>query len=201
VLKLVSIISFRYSVISGLNTNPLELAYHQAARAVLEGRRRTPADVFETLRSIYVEDESFQRSMALVTFGPGGSGKKLAKYVLARLESDASARACDPDTDPATIEHVLPENPSAAWEATFPERLWEASIYRLGNLTLLEPFLNRRVANLDYPQKVAAYAESRYVLTVDLTQTAPDEWTPERLDARQRRLAVRAVHLWRADFA
>ena len=30
---------------------------------------------------------------------------------------------------------------------------------------------------------------------------APDRWTLELLDARQRQLAARAVHLWRADFA
>jgi hypothetical protein len=117
------------------------------------------------------------------------------------LESDRSGRACDLDTDPSTIEHVLPENPSAAWEAMFPEHLWERSIYRLGNLTLLEPPLNRRVGNTDYSQKVTAYLESHYCLTRDIVEAAPAQWTPELLDDRQRRLAVRAVHLWRADFA
>ena len=32
VLKLVSVISFRYTVVSGLNTNPLEPTYHRAAQ-------------------------------------------------------------------------------------------------------------------------------------------------------------------------
>lgn len=201
VLKLVSVISFRYSVVSGLNANALEPAYHAAARAVLDGASRTPADVFETLRPIYVDDDRFQQNLALLTLGTSGAGKKLAKYILARLESDRSGRACDPDTDPSTIEHVLPENPSAAWEAMFPERLWETSVYRLGNLTLLEPSLNRRVGNGEYAHKVAAYAESHYVLTRDIADSAPEQWTPELLEARQRRLAGRGVHLWRADFA
>jgi hypothetical protein len=201
VLRLVSVISFRYSVVSGLNTNALEPLYHAAARAVLDGSSRSPADVFETLRPIYVDDERFQQNMTHLTLGTAGAGKKLAKYILARLESDASGRACDPDTDPSTIEHVLPENPSASWEALFPERLWEDSIYRLGNLTLLEPALNRRVGNADYIQKVGAYADSHYRLTRDIAATAPEQWTPEQLEARQRRVAARAVHLWRVDFA
>ena len=30
---------------------------------------------------------------------------------------------------------------------------------------------------------------------------APEEWTPARLAERRRRLAARAVRLWRSDFA
>lgn len=199
--KLVSVISFRYSVVSELNTNALEPAYHAAARAVLDGASRRPADVFETLKAIYVDDDRFRQNVARMALATSGNGKKLAKYVLARLESDRSGRACDPDTDPATIERVLPENPSAAWEAIFPERLWETSIYRLGNLTLLEPSLNRRVGNADYAQKAAAYEESHYLSTRDIPTSAPDQWTPDLLEVRQRRLADRAVQLWRAAFA
>jgi hypothetical protein len=139
--------------------------------------------------------------MAIFTLGTSGVGKKLAKYVLARLETDASGRACDPETDPGTIEHILPENPAQSWTAMFPEQLWEANVYRLGNLTLLEPGLNRQVGNGEYPQKVAAYAQSQYRLTRDIVELAPEQWTPELLNERQRRLAARAVHRWRADFA
>lgn len=38
-------------------------------------------------------------------------------------------------------------------------------------------------------------------LTRQVAGHALDEWTPDRLDARQAALAARAVHLWRADFA
>src|SRR5262249_54578871 len=37
VLKLVSVISFRYTVVSALSTSALETVYHQAAKAVLDG--------------------------------------------------------------------------------------------------------------------------------------------------------------------
>lgn len=201
ILKLVSVISFRYSVVSGLNANALEPAYHVAARAVLDEVSRSPGEVFEKLKDIYVDDARFENDMAFLPLGTSGIGKRLAKYILARFESDRSGRACDPETDPGTIEHVLPENPSSSWTASFPEHLWEQNVYRLGNLTLLEPSLNRRVGNADYAQKVEAYKQSTYMLTKDIAEAAPEEWTPELLDARQRRLASRAVHLWRSDFA
>lgn len=201
VLKLVSIISFRYTVVSGLNTNVLEPAYHEGAKAVLNGTALTPRQVLERLRAIYVEDERFMQNFALLTIDTGGQRKKLAKYILARLEQDLSGRACDPDTDPGTIEHILPENPQDDWAEHFPRDRWESDVYRLGNLTLLEVAANRQVANATYDEKRNAYTASTYTVTRQIPEIAPEQWTPELLDARQNRLAQRAVHLWRSDFA
>lgn len=200
VLKLVSVISFRYSVVSRLNTNALEPAYHQAAKAVLEGIARNPAQVFDRLKPIYVDDAKFEQDFSLLELDTG-QRKKLAKYMLARLEHDFSGRPCDPDTDPATIEHVLPENPSEEWGEQFPREHWESSVYRLGNLTLLESSSNRRVGNLSYLDKLPAYAGSAYFLTRHIHQIAPEQWSPDHLNKRQRELAGRAARLWRSEFA
>lgn len=200
VLKLVSVISFRYSVVSSLNTNALEPVYHESASALLGRRIRTPGEVFGILKNIYVDDERSQQDFARLSVGTSGQRKRVAKYILARLEQDASGRACDPDTDPGSIEHILPENPPAGWEAAIPREHWDAAIYRLGNLTLLESAANRRIGNAEYAQKVSAYEHSVYTLTTQLVQEAPDAWTLAHLDARQSRLAQRAVRLWRSDF-
>jgi hypothetical protein len=200
ILRMVSVISFRYTVVSGRNPNALEPAYYEASRAVLDGSARTPQDVFDRLRSIYVDDARFEQDMTRFTVETSGQRKRLARHVLARLEGDASGRACDPDTDPGTIEHILPENPADVWEETFPRSRWDASVYRLGNLTWLETSVNRRIGNAPYGQKLTAYASSTYALTRAIPELAPEEWTPELLDERQRRLARRAVHLWRVDY-
>jgi hypothetical protein len=121
--------------------------------------------------------------------------------MLSRLECDCSGRACDADTDPASIEHILPENPSDEWEEEFPREHWESSIYRLGNLTLLEPSANRKVGNLAYADKSAAYESSAYSLTKRISEMAPEHWTLDLMNKRQRELSARAVHLWRSDFA
>ena len=78
---------------------------------------------------------------------------------------------------------------------------WEAVVDRLGNLTLLERTLNRNVGNAGYQAKRAAYESSGYALAREVADLAPEEWTPALLEARQRRLAARAVRLWRSDFA
>ncbi len=200
-MKLLVVVLFRYSAVSGLNTNALEKVFHDAAKGLLDGRIHGPAGVFQMLRPIYVDDLRFEQDFARLAPDLSGQGKKLIRYILARLESDASGRPCDPDTDPGTVEHVLPENPSAAWEGDFPPETWERSVNRVGNLTWLEPALNRRVGNGDFKAKCEAYRSSAYSLSRQLADTAGESWTPARLDARQRQMARRAVHLWQSDVA
>ena len=200
VLKIVSVVSFRYTVVSSRNPSALEAVFHYAAKPVKDGTVTTPAGVFERLKSVYGNDAKTRQDFAGLEVGTSGRKRRLAKYILARLEEDASGRACDPDTDPGTIEHVLPENPIDEWEETFDHAHWDTWVYRLGNLTLLESTANRRVGNAAYLDKVSAYGESNYAISQGIPRMAPEVWTPEHLEARQSRLAARAVHLWRVDF-
>jgi len=199
-LKLVAVVLFRYGVISGRNTNALEPIFHASAKALLDGAVSGPAGVFTLLKPVYVDDERFEQDFARFAVSSRGQSRKLARYILARLESDASKLACDPETDPATVEHVLPENPSAAWEAAIPADKWEDSIFRLGNLLLLEGAANRRIGNADFVQKVPVYLQSGYAMPRELAEQAPEMWTLANLDARQTRMASRASHVWRSDF-
>lgn len=200
VLKLTNVIVFRHIVICGLNPNELESASHDASKALLSGEAKTPADVFEKLSRIYVDDERFEQAFSLLEVPTQGVKKRLAKYLLCRLESDASGRFCDPETDPATLEHVLPENAARGWEDSIPGDKWERFVYRLGNLTLLGASANRALGNASYPEKVTEYAKSPYHVTQAFSADAPAEWTVQLIADRQRRMAKRAAHIWRSDF-
>lgn len=201
VLKLVSVISFRYLVIGRRNPNELESVYPDAAKAILSGDDATPAAVFERLRTIYVGDEEARSDFESLSLNSRGQGKSLTRYILARLEEDASGVGRDLDADQGTIEHVLPENPEGdAWDH-FPQRQRDDFASRLGNLTLLESTINRDLGNAGYAEKVGAYARSTYALTRQIEEDAPDAWTSEQIERRQKRLAKWAVHLWRSDFA
>ena len=200
VLRMISIVSFRYTVVSCLNTNALEPIYHEAAKAVLDGIATNPSAVFERLRQIYVKETPFIANFAQLAIDTSGR-KKLVKYILAQLEQDASGRPCDPDTDPATIEHILPENPLDDWSDDFPITEWEAAVYRIGNLTFLEHSVNREIGNAGYEEKIAAYKDSIYTLTRAIPEVAPEQWTLDLLNSRQRKLAQRAAHIWRVDYS
>ena len=203
VLELVCTLAFRYTVVGRLSASDLELAYHRASKAVMDGTARTPPDLFEPLRPIHVSDEDTVEAFTFLTLPTCGPRKRLAKHILMRLEEDASGHAGprSPEDDSGTVEHILPEHPDADWADVFPAPLQGRAVYRLGNLTLLEVRLNREAGNGNFAHKLAVYAKSRYRLTTAICRIAPEAWTPAHIDKRQAQLAVRAVRLWRADFA
>lgn len=201
VLKLGSVIAFRYNMVSKRNPNEMEPVTHEAAKAILSGKAKNPAAVFRILESIYVGDDQFTHAFSLLEIPTQGNKRKLAKYVLCRLETDRSGRTCDPDTDPATIEHILPENPGNEWEENFPAESWEKWVYKVGNLTLLDASANREIGNSAYPEKAKQYCSSRYEITARIPELAPTQWNIELLAKRQEELVQRAAHVWRSDFA
>ena len=200
VLKLLCVLSVRYTVIGSLNTNELEPVYHRAAKALLDGAVRTPAEVFAQLRSVYVDDEKFVRDFSHKEMDTTGRRKKVAKYLLCELESDASGKRHDWESDTGTIEHILPENPSAQWDESFNPDRQKDFIYRLGNLMLLEPTINRQCQNGSFEDKRTEYGRSSYATAKALGLSDQADWSPATLALRQERMAQRAAHVWRSDF-
>ena len=201
VLKLLCVLSVRYTVIGSLNTNELEPVYHRVAKSLLDGTIRTPAEVFTQLRSVYVDDEKFIRDFSHKEMDTTGRRKKVVKYLLCELEADASGTRHDWETDPATVEHILPENPSGVWDESFTPDRQKDFIYRLGNLVLLEPTINRNCQNASFEVKGPQYGLSSYETAVQLSGANVLEWNPATLTLRQERMAIRAAHIWRSDFA
>lgn len=195
-LKLVCVLSFRYTVVSSLNPNDLEALYNRVAILITNGEITNPKQVFDTLRSVYVSDEKFLQDFSLLSISTKGQKKKLVRYILCKLEADVSN--VDVNEDSFSIEHILPESPSSDWRQNFTDVQSEEMVYRIGNLTLLEPHLNRQVGNEIYSIKREVYQQSVYRLTQNILA---EEWTPNTLATRQKTLAQRAVHIWRSDFS
>jgi hypothetical protein len=195
-LKLMVVVSFRYTSVCGLNPRELEPIYHELAKAIKNGAVKTCPQAFDKLRHVYVTDDRFRRDFEVLELLTRGQQKKLARYVLCKLEGDLSGRACDFETDPGSIEHVLPENPVADWEKSFPPAVQRSYTYRLGNLGLLEKPLNRACENSLFSNKLSHYRQSRYRLISEIDFT---EWTQTEVEQRQAKMAKRACHLWRFD--
>jgi uncharacterized protein with ParB-like and HNH nuclease domain len=196
VLNLCETIIFRYSVISSLNPNFLEKICNQAAIAIHQGKIQTPAQIFDALESVYINDEQFRLNFAQKTLNTVRH-KKLVRYILFKLEQDAGGNEYDFEEDMATIEHILPENPDKNWTSNFPVDVQDKFIYRLGNYTLLEANINRQLKNLTYEEKYQHYINSKYAMTKNIKT---EEWTKEKLISRQDKMAQRALHLWKANF-
>jgi hypothetical protein len=200
VLRLVSTLMLRYTVVGSRNTNAIEPISHRTARAVLEGKATSAAVIFGIANELYVQDDAFLQDFADLTVNTNYRRKQVARYLLAKLEEDASGHAVEFATDPFSIEHVLPQNPSGDWSESVASGQWGDYVFRLGNMTPLETGLNRAIGSRGYVEKVEAYRESSYVLTRRIPDLAPERWTREHIFKRQKALAERAVHIWRLDF-
>lgn len=195
-LKLVVAISFRYSIVSSLNPNELELLYNNAALDITSGKITGTRQVFDALRPGYVKDEKFQQDFSLLSISTKGQKRKLVRYIFCNLEADKSG--IEVNEDSFSIEHILPEVPTDEWRQNFTDIQIDEMVYRLGNLTILEPSFNRDVGQKNYVIKKEKYQQSVYALTKNIMA---EDWTPDAIAARQRNLAQRAVHVWKSDFS
>ena len=191
-LKVVTVLSFRYTVVSGLNPNDLETHYNTLATQISAGKVKTPKAAFNLISSLYVSDEKFYQDFSLLSVE---NQKKLIQYILKSLEKDKSGK--DLQEDSFSIEHILPQNPNEMWTQHFQNDEVDDAIYRLGNITPLEQSLNGKIGTAPYQQKRAFYHQSAFEITRDIKA---EEWTMSSIVARQESMAERAKHIWRIDY-
>jgi hypothetical protein len=191
--KICSIISFRYNIIGGLNPNAQEDVYNSVALKVFLNNQFLVQD----FQPIYVSDSNFENDFSTKEFKNTSRNHKIVKYILSKIELYQFKNEIDPESDLYTIEHILPEHSDDTWGAfTFEEM--NRSVYRIGNLTLLEMKLNREASQLPYDKKIIFFTKSNS----ELTKSIPDSfnsWTEEKLAARQRELAKHAKAIWKVQ--
>jgi hypothetical protein len=198
VLRACVIISFRYNVIGSQPTNEQERVYNQAAEKISAGKFVDATAVLIAMASIYPSDDAFRANFAEKSMRTTQSrNKRVVRYILCALEKRLTNTAIDFDSDSFNLEHILPENPEAGWEA-FSEDELEALVFRLGNLTLLPKGVNKDLGNAPYAQKKPIFAASTFGITRKVAEDNAD-WTPERLAARQNWMANQATAIWRVD--
>lgn len=197
VVKICSVISFRYSVISGLKTNVLEQVYSRAANNIMKGNSTSPSSVFKDVSNLYVNDEVFTNQFTLKSIKTT-SKNRLVRYIMYALENKLSDNsAINFDEDNGTIEHILPENPDDIWNSSFVKDTQTEFIYRIGNYALLEKKLNKDCENKSIEDKKKLYSKSKYATANTFDY---DKWNPNKLKHRQSKLAKTAKQIWRLDY-
>lgn len=193
-LRNLMIISVRASAVR-VNTGDLQRAYQSVAILIAKGELKSPASIARALGSINPSDDEFRSAFAVLEVDPKGSRKRWLRYLLAELEAAAGGQYIDFEASDASIEHILPENPTAAWE-DFAAEDRARDVTRLGNLTPLERSLNNALGSAPYDEKRVAYQKSKYALTRSITAS---EWTRAAIRARQQAMAELAVNIWRIE--
>jgi hypothetical protein len=189
-VKACVVISFRYNIIGELNPNEQEDVYNAIAVNINKVKSFNVAD----LKSVYVLDENFQISFSNKIFKNTSRNHKIVKYILSKLERYKYRNDISADSDLYSIEHILPESADESW-GDFDNEAINRSIYRIGNLTLLEKKLNKDAENLKYDKKKLLYKQSNCKLTTALVEQF-EQWNESNLSARQKELAKDAKSIW-----
>lgn len=196
VLKIVSVITFRYTIIGGLHTNLKEDVYNKAAIKISNKEGTSAALIAKDLRALYTSDKDFKNNFSTVAISTKRN-KKLIRYILFEIENHFSKTDTDYEDSPASIEHILPENAGDEWTLNFPLSIQESLVYRLGNYTLLEEDKNRECGSKSFEFKKLIYHTSQYQLSKQIIASV---WTPNTLDNRQTKLADYASASWRLPY-
>jgi len=195
VLRIVNIITFRYTVIARLHTNLKEDIYNKAAIKISNGEATSIQQIANLVKPMYPADNEFKHSFSTKSISTK-RGKKLIRYILFSIENHLSQANLDFEENPASIEHILPENGSENYIDDFPLAIHDSFVYRLGNYTLLEEDKNRQCETLPFDQKKAIYQTSQYEMS---KQIQANNWTPNTIDYRQVNLANYASSIWRVS--
>lgn len=195
VLRACSIVSFRYNIIGNQPTNEQEHVYNAIAVKIARNAFINAADILRALRPIYPTDEQFRGAFSEKQIGTTSRNRRVMRYILFEIECHVSNREFDYTSDKYTIEHLLPEHPGEGW-STFTDEQVDRSVYRIGNMTLLEATPNREIGNKSYEEKRKAFEVSGFEITKRLASEHL-EWTPERIASRQQWLANQATAIWR----
>ena len=196
-LRVCYVVSFRYNKIGGLNPKVMEAGYNKVAIKIFNNEIKTAKEVFENIKNaLYVSDENFENAFSTKTISTNAN-KKLVRYILLGIENELSGLDLNYEDNSSTIEHILPENPSLEWDEYFSQEDQEKYSYRLGNYALLKDFDNRKVSNDLFKYKKEIYLNSEYKISNEIKS---EEWTPDVLQIRQKKLAKVACSVWRLDF-
>lgn len=190
-VNICSVISFRYNVIGGLNPNAQEEVYNAVALRILHSGSFMPVD----FRDIYVNDINFENAFSTKEFKSTNRNHKIVKYILSKIELYQFKNEIELDSDVFTIEHILPENANENWGQFNLEEM-NRSVYRIGNLTLLERKLNLEAAQKPYSEKLELFKKSNCVLTKSLSESFTT-WNEDKIAARQKELAKHAKAIWK----
>ena len=182
--------------ISRANVNTRQTRYNEVLTWIEQGKDWTapdsplqlsPAEIVATLNLLQGD-----------IYNSGARG-----YILRRLNGLLSEDKTTPDTPIFTIEHVLPQNPSAnsRWLQWYPDEKERLRITQtLGNLALLSKRKNSAAGNSDFETKKNQYfvtPVTQFALTTSIIRES--DWTRPVYERRQAMLVNLLKVAWRLD--
>lgn len=183
----------RFQIVGGLGGGSLERMYAETAKSVSDGLISNTSQLINAFNSLPT-DSLFEQAFATASI----SKQSLARYYLRRLEegimSKTDEKVPSKDTNRVNLEHILPITLGADWQTKWNSDDTRAYQKRIGNLALVSAKGNSTVGNENFESKKILYENSVFHFTKIIAEN--DEWTKEKIDARQKLMASTAVKVW-----
>ena len=140
------------------------------------------------------DDETFAAALATERLYSTADKNTRLRLILERLERSFDHKE-PADLSKATIEHVLPQTLTEAWQLELGDGAlehWTRLLHTLGNLTLTG--YNPELSNQPYNVKRKLLIDSHIELNRQFVQVT--RWSPDAILERGRVLAKRALMIW-----
>lgn len=195
-LRLLEVVVVRYLLVGGGNTGRFETTCAILARKIHNKEVKTASEAFSELKESYPNDDEFQRAFR----AKQERNNQKSQYFLKRVEAEAIRQAqAGAELTPGalTVEHILPKNPAAEWDAVIKEdpTLVEDCSLRLGNMCLTTDGANNKVGRKSFGEKREIFGKSALRTTQAVAQHT--KWDRQDIDHHQAYLAKLAVQAWR----
>jgi hypothetical protein len=187
-------LAVRLMICNATRTGTVEEGLAGVAHKIGQREIITTEELKRALGEIVPTDGRFRAAFEVATV----SNRKLARYYLRCLEmthKDEPDSWHIPNDDQRVInlEHILPDRPEGNWPQ-FSEDDVKLFRNRIGNLALLQATDNSTVKSGAFSEKRSILAESPYGTTSQVGKE--EDWTPARIDERQKALALIALRAW-----
>lgn len=183
----------RFLIVGGGGGGVLDRHYGLRAKEISNQEILTADKLAKQMSSIIHNDRSFKEAFEIASVRQ----IKFARYYLRAIDLYL---AQDPypqflpneDTLSVNAEHILPIRPSSDW--TIPSDIVASYGKRLGNIVLLRASDNVKVGNKIFADKKKVCKASPFKTTQWIAEY--DQWGPEEITLRQKRLAELAPKVW-----
>lgn len=188
--KAVECISFRHSI---LKKDPKELErfyYLLLSKLKSDNEIEVVIEDIKQHQSVKNED-NFKREFTLSS--PKSNVSKMILSRIVQLDSEA----INWQSKDIHLEHIMPQTVKGEWAILkdSSEELYDMSVNRLGNLTLIKGKINISVSNNDFSDKKKQYEKSRLNINHDIMVS--EKWDFDTIDNRQTNLYNLAKDIWK----
>jgi hypothetical protein len=195
---------FRYRIIGRTHISAATALYHEQAKAIRDGEKFSLGALRAALQVLidkYIPDDLFRAQLAALQYVRGGN--LAVRYLLATLDDyrewvDSGAQGTPKCKDKTTsldllqttLEHIYPNSPKAADKNAALDNVKN----QIGNLAILGPGQNNKLANKSFAEKKATFAACKLSLTRDVA--SKPEWTKKDVEARTTKLIDMAMRVF-----